>query len=1111
MATKRSKWKNGLRKDAYDILANPIASVSLNDEQYSEAINRFVHREKDGIFDERFGSLNSKSRFSQAFNAAAKSIERFAAHGMFGGSVSTSRLASIYRITFITRQAELVEFCRLRRQYENSTLRGDYDDADSKLELSREKLGESLWYIRCKFSTLISRGKFDELEQFSKNCKDRSSSELISLILRYSLLLESNPTLHFERIVMRTIRTLDEANLKGWGGILRLLFCPVPLTCFPDTQHGFHTLQAFSLIDQFTLLEKYINESIAADEKQGDPFNFKAFYRSVSNLANDIDADTSNIALQEITLLYEQGEYLSLLEKFVNNFESIEVPFSVLNIVAKAVASDSTIPLPFPKGALNSIIQALVRIYRLDASPTTLEEDFTSLAIKFHHFKGAHCLQLALFKALPHRYDMSRTTWIAKAAAEESTGTPLSTALAFGQDPILEYRYLSEEKTLTQQRQIKSEIRRTWISQDHSLLPSMLESYKKKSALPKDYVELASSYYLKSGKFDELLAFSAYILSENQRMYVALPIEKIVEFAVGSKLSTLESIIVFNTYVKFVDSQREHILHEAFEEYLISNNVDRPTELLKGKTNIPHLEMVFFRDISIVETMDYLSCFNSSNELRSERVKILDELRDRRLISPENHREEVDEIIGQVVVDAGAAEFSTNKIEVNTAALKRQILPDVNSMLLLYRSLSSEEKADQKTISVTNAYGDDDGDVEKLRALVAGDRNTALLRLLVLIYDAFLSDEKFGLDKNLSTEIRHGFFANLMRSRLEEHKLITEIDESGKYKSNQYWRDANAILIDETLDEVDTHLAHFSQGINELIEKAEEWMKVSRTPNPDRVFIFEIYVSALEQLHPVAEKCSADEFVDVCFNTLWHLVEIRLAEIREKLNVHFKDAIDKIFDELLESIEITRMNFPMTDLIGTIIQVKSGIREDITSVSEWFKRSESGTAALRSVEELVKISLECFYRVRGTHLNCTIDLPESMKRVQASGQNAKAFIVIFVNLLENACRGSGLGTETPISIHGLDNGSSWEVSLRNEMSKQKFGSIPEGYLSQLDEKMRSPLSIPLMRREGGSGLAKVFNQLNMIDDHFDVKLDLIDDPVEAFEVRIVYETRPATS
>jgi hypothetical protein len=1107
----RPKLKLGqkVKREAYDILANPVVSATLNDEQYEESMARFIFRENHATFEYRYSNLIRKTRFGRLLNSSARTIEEFFAHKLFGKTVSSDRLAIIYKQTFIARRAEISEFCEARKKFETHFLKGNYENADSVLEECKESLGESFWYLRCKFSVLIARGSIDELEQFSKKSKDRAGHELTSLIIRYSLLLENDPTLHFNRTVLRTINTLDEAGLQDVAAILRLLFCPVPLTCFPDNFFGFRYIQIFPLVDQVCLLEKFVNEAVATHGLQADPFNFKEIIASAKGITGKNDALQTSTVVYELTKLYEMGEYENLIGVFAQYFDMLEVPFVAINIVAKAAANAPHVPLPFPKSPLSGIIQSLVRIYRLDAPPATLEEDFKSLAIKFNHFYGSHCIQLCIYKALPHRYNKNRISWAAKAAARYSIGTQLSCALATGIDPILDYKYISSEDGLVGHRRVKASIRDAWVKRDFETISMLLSDYKKQASLPKDYVELAASYYLETNAFQNLLEFSASVLSENPRMYVALPIERIVDFASAAKISTLESIVVYSSYVEHVNEQKEYILHEAYEEYLTNNQVDRPTELLKHIENPSGLELVFFRDISAVETMDYLSCFNDSNELRSERVQILDMLREKRLISAEAHRTEVDEIVGQVVVDAGAAEFNANKIEVNTAALKRSLLPDVTSMLQIYRSLSGDEQPDQKSFHLANDYNredkEGDSDEEKIRSLVAGDKNTALLRLLVHISDAFLTDEKHGLDKNLSTEIRHGFFANLMRSRLEEYKLITEIDETGNYKSNQHWRDVNSLLKNEILDEIDAHLATFSGAVNGLIERAEEWMKVSRSKSQEKVFVFEVYLADLEAMRPYAEEYEADKFLDTYFDFLWVCVEERLSEIRERLNVTFKDAIDSLFDDLLVSVERTRLNFPLSELISTIVQVKSGIREDITVASEWFKRSQSITVVSRTIEELIKISLECFFRIRGVYLSCLIRLPQSMQRIKIAGRHSKAFIVVIVNLLENACRGSGMGTNTPISIIGEDSGASWSISIENPIPQSGTPSDPGGIVSVLDAKMRSPLSIPLMRNEGGSGLAKVFNQLRLIDERFDVKLNLMGSPYDTFEVRIIYE------
>src|SRR5690606_25640149 len=109
--------------------------------------------------------------------------------------------------------------------------------------------------------------------------------------------------------------------------------------------------------------------------------------------------------------------------------------------------------------------------------------------------------------------------------------------------------------------------------------------------------------------------------------------------------------------------------------------------------------------------------------------------------------------------------------------------------------------------------------------------------------ESFLFDENFGLDKNLSTEIRHGFFSNYMRSILQERSLITEIGDDDQYASNEYWKTQYLIVCDDILEAVDIKLKEFSSGFNGLIYRVEEWMHIRiLVEQTNRVFFYPFHV-----------------------------------------------------------------------------------------------------------------------------------------------------------------------------------------------------------------------------------------------------------------------------
>lgn len=150
----------------------------------------------------------------------------------------------------------------------------------------------------------------------------------------------------------------------------------------------------------------------------------------------------------------------------------------------------------------------------------------------------------------------------------------------------------------------------------------------------------------------------------------------------------------------------------------------------------------------------------------------------------------------------------------------------------------------------------------------------------------YFNNKEVGLDKNLSSEIRHGFFGNLICSGPQNRHLLTELDGSGKYKSNQYWLEYYKMISSEILNKVDALLVKFSEDFNQIIEKAEQWMKVSlNSDDTDRVFVFNFTV---EEFNMIRDLSDASVSVDEITNSMFQLFNEKLLScldtMKSKLN-----------------------------------------------------------------------------------------------------------------------------------------------------------------------------------------------------------------------------------
>ena len=111
---------------------------------------------------------------------------------------------------------------------------------------------------------------------------------------------------------------------------------------------------------------------------------------------------------------------------------------------------------------------------------------------------------------------------------------------------------------------------------------------------------------------------------------------------------------------------------------------------------------------------------------------------------------------------------------------------------------------------------------------------------------------------------------------------------------------------------------------------------------------------------------------------------------------------------------------------------------------------------------------------------------------KVNGADVKDFILVLVTLFENSFRRSGLGKDTPVLINFSAGYEVFSLRISNSISPDRRSQYSEDFIKDLDARMRSPKSIALMRKEGGTGLSKVFNQLRLISQNFDVQLGVND-------------------
>ncbi|CAB3692070.1 hypothetical protein R8871_03086 [Paraburkholderia graminis C4D1M] len=1052
-------------------------------------------------FKERLARMLKDQAFREAFNAFSINIETLGSKQRFADNLSFERCLDLYEAVFKDRAHVLSTFASFRDQFEREFLCGDYNSAQETLERAKDEIGESFWYLRSKILVFVYQDRLDELTTFCETSKKRRNGALISyLINRAYLLTQSNETaMHLQGLLASDINELRQGSSAPFAGFLTFLFAPDPLIQHIDYTECLPVFSMLTVVDQYHALVDLLPRLFVASptfsysEEQLSLANafLSEVRRHVSDPLIHRDFFGASLAPSKLTeyesLLcdrYDEGRYQDVIDLYLAELSSFSNAIAFINLVAKSIAYGACVPANV-NNPLLTFATHLAAVYRLDSTQGNMRSAIATDIIKLRGFTRSSHFQLMVYKATPYLFDAAYRRYAAALArSTDDKFTPLAATMSLedGTLSVARARF-GQNADVPIYRSTKQRIVRLAESRAARILvESELENYRRETPLEKDYIELTSSYLASVGDFVTLVSVAAEILAREPNSHICFPMSALIAEVETKRLASLDAVIVAYAYARNVSSKKEYVLNEVFEDYLASEGVEKPSEILTSATTLDAKSRLFFTKICTSEVMDFLSCFSNSNELRIERIQILDRLRELGAMKAVDQTREILEIVGQTIVETSMSDLNANKVYVNSTAIAEHVKDDVQSLLSLYE-IADEPKGDTfiRAPSIR----------EEEKAVVAGDRNTTLLKILTLVRRKFLLDEKHGLDKNLSAEIRHGFFSNLMRSRLEKARLITEIDEKGSYKKNEFWAEKHVLFNKRTSAEIDAHLAWFSKSFNGLIAEAESWMQITTDKETSNgpIFDFSISVSDFEQVQTAANAAREPEkLIDAIMAFLWERTETCLYAMRSRLNSVFQPKVDDLFEQLSDRISRDRGGAAAVELTNTITQVRSDIKEDILTVTGWFKRNQNPYLRDHSLSSLVEISVRCFQLIKTIVRPISIDLPLDFSSPTIHGGGVKPFVVGMINLLDNCYRRSGFGPDTEVKIAGAVVKDRYVISISNSLTPDRQAALTCEYIDELKSRMASPDHLNLMRVEGGSGTSKAYHHFKIADTALDLNL-----------------------
>lgn len=1046
-------------------------------------------------FDEVIGALLKDPRIQAELPFYSGDLESMASANYFA-LTGIERTLNYYLQVIKAQAKKINSFIEDKEKFEQLLFQGNYTLCTEFLAEHKENFGESIWWIKANLLLLFFKQNSLDTQEFCDNILDRTGNCLLTYYLNSLIQCThaSSPIRELDRKISKALEEFEKAEIPAISWFVTKLCFPEIITLKPENLENLSLLQKFPIVDiyEFTTSAVLFSYNLDTSIKE-NRIPCQKFISELSNVVNDPrlasyrkHSSTPPPAQKhietELLRKYEAGYYQELIDEFLRNIDIIRHPISFANMLSKACIR---IGADFNSGKqiLDDTVRNLIDIHSLSSKASQARLDIQERIVRLHRTELGIQLQAVLALAIPQFFAESVLVNVLRVAdlTHLATQPLISSIIQNGRHIYGDQFHFVDPKGVPAERFARCN---PLSSNDEAFDKPDESSFE----IHKDFIEYKSRILISNNDIDGLIEFASKCLTHHPESYVCFPMDILISHINTYFSHSLEAIIVCHFYVRYISSEKRTLLNEIFEEYLYSQSKSKPSELfseLELKQN-PALELLFFNEVCSFESLDFLDSFQSSDELRIERATILEHLYNRKLISRENYSKELEQIVRLVVMDSATSNFSRSKVYVDHVSIKRKIREEASTYYDLFKITKNNDGFDDGIFTVSERLTEN-GTIAS--GVITGQHSSLLVKIIEITHRAFLFDEAFGLDANLSSEIRHGIFSNFMLSEVDSKYLISEKNDDGTYKPIRHWHDFySSWLIPSLMKQIDGELAWFSEQYNQLIDTAERWMKIGDREG-EHCFNFSIDVGDYSEIKDVASHShTVDEVLDAIVNLLWSKTEAGLLDLKDRINHKLKHDIEKLFTELTERLNAVRGNAYLNEIMHNIETANNNTKEIIAEITEWFARSESKSFDDQSLSRLLDIAISCFERIKGRNVKISRALPPEVANICIPGSYVNSMILAFVNLLTNATRHSGLQLGVTISIAGTALPLGYKITICNSLSTSRREQLNADFFQVINDRLNSPDSVELMRSEGGTGVAKAYHHLKTAHPAFDLKV-----------------------
>lgn len=1005
-----------------------------------------------------------------------------------------------YKNIFIKNENVINKFVKDKLEIDILILNSKAEQALKKIDEVIKYSGYSLWAI--EYQTHIKKEFLSEsnLTYLNQLKNINKTGEIDFFIQQLTLKSESKNIHSFVDNLLAQINlmrsteedTLNQSN--DYADLFASYFLPTIYDPKRNIQNRtLSCMMSFPIIDQYLLFKRYI-----FDRKNFNGEFEKYEFTMIKNLSSYIkDDELINSLSDDVSVSDIDKGYLNIIKEYsYGNYNKVEQKINTLaledpmsTVFIELNARNNIYLNKNQEGTLFSNLTRNVQNLLLLKDNYNSINFIESVSIKFNLSSWIYPIHFHLYSMInanTFQKEFSRNNMkflgnkITPKCVSDFSFNKLFNYLNINVEDLPRYRYL---KISTAQD-----------SFDNKLIEKKFNIYEKECIIKIDYLCERAYYLINNNMIEEATIFFVEKYLENEFVYNILPFTDLIKKIENLNIDVMRIHIpiIYDIYNKKIVNDKQDERRETYEDYIDSFNEYKPSKIFSNSKFLKKEEVYFLKYVAIPSIMDISSEYDSSSDLKVERLEILNILDS--LIEDEDISIEKDNILDELIFEEIKASFNSSKLYVDVESLKadkefeyKRLYDIFEATKILYKeddNLTEEEDINKNFITLKKT------DEQEL-IMPSSELSDIIVQIYKRILEDFVQNENYGLNKYLSTEIRHDVFFTQLRTAFEKYNLLTEVGLDNEYEDNQHWGNEYSIVTDSIVVPMLNRLNEFSKDIDTLLKEANSWFNVKDISENGGMFDFISTYERLTSLKKTLIKVdSFNSFFDACILYMWELTYSSSIKIKQRLEEDFKEQMISLINDLGTDINYLRGKVKVKKLTDAIELSKGQITEDINIVSSWLNKVEEDTQKY-SIFSIIK---ECINMFKDTmiHKNITININEELELFDINLsyiESRSMMLSVYISLNNCIKYGSNINDEFIINLDILNiNYSKMRILVKNKinlMNKEKQDQLIFKLKEKLSDKYKN-----LSTKEGGTGLHKIFNLLSNISDRFNIDVSI---------------------